>query len=338
MGGTCEERRSGPDLAAVLSDLGQRGGDQRRALARGSIGLLVSRRVIEGFGGMRERVERRPDGGVARQVERQLRLVDDAGELRAAAAAPHAPVRIADAEERRPLGARVRRRHGHEREAARGRDRLRGVDRAAAAHSDHAVDALRRLDPVGRDLLPARRRVDAELVPARAGNEKRAADSELAEEAGQLMEAPADDHGTFSRANSTNASATRLGVRPVERTSEISRVGSRPFTRAAARLPLASSGSIDEREMNVTPWPAATAAFTDSWSPSSSRTSRSRRRRPAERSSSSIICRTPAPSCIRISFSERRSSSPTVFPANRWSGGTASTTSSWKNGSKVTPL
>ena len=33
--------------------------------------------------------------------------------------------------------------------------------------------------------------------------------------------------------------------------------------------------------MNVTPCPASTALFTDSWSPSSSRTSRSRRRVPA---------------------------------------------------------
>ncbi len=97
--------------------------------------------------------------------------------------------------------------------------------------------------------------------------------------------------------------------------------GSRPLTRAAARLPAASSGSIDEREMNVTPWPAATAAFTDSWSPSSRRTSRSRARRPASRSSSSTIWRTPAPSCMKISVSSRSWSSPIDLPANRCLGG-----------------
>ena len=55
------------------------------------------------------------------------------------------------------------------------------------------------------------------------------------------------------------------------------------------------------------------------------------------RSSSSIICRTPAPSCMTISRSPRISSSVTVWPANGCPGGQARITSSWKNGSKTTP-
>ena len=56
-----------------------------------------------------------------------------------------------------------------------------------------------------------------------------------------------------ARANSTNASAARVGVRPDARTSEISRLASSPSTRAAVSVPAASSGSTAEREMNVTP-------------------------------------------------------------------------------------
>ena len=55
---------------------------------------------------------------------------------------------------------------------------------------------------------------------------------------------------------------------------------------------------------------------------------------PIERSSSSTIWRTPAPSCITIRLSPRSSSSETVRPANAWPGGQARITSSSKNGSK----
>ena len=50
---------------------------------------------------------------------------------------------------------------------------------------------------------------------------------------------------------------------------------------AAVSVPAASSGSTAEREMKVTPYPAWTALRTDSCSPSSSRTSRSRSRVPS---------------------------------------------------------
>ena len=58
---------------------------------------------------------------------------------------------------------------------------------------------------------------------------------------------------------------------------------------------------------------------------------------PARRSASSTICRTPAPSCIRIRVSLRRSSSVTVRPANAMPGGQTRTTVSRRNGSYSTP-
>ncbi len=70
---------------------------------------------------------------------------------------------------------------------------------------------------------------------------------------GQLFEAPADDHPSRSPANFTNASAARVAARPVARTSEISRTGSSPSTRASAIVPAARSDSIADREMKVTP-------------------------------------------------------------------------------------
>ena len=72
--------------------------------------------------------------------------------------------------------------------------------------------------------------------------------------AGSSLEAPADDHSdSFARANSTNASAARVGVRPEARASEISRLASSPSTLAAVSDPAASSGSTAEREMKATP-------------------------------------------------------------------------------------
>ena len=56
-----------------------------------------------------------------------------------------------------------------------------------------------------------------------------------------------------ARANSTNASATRVDTLPAPRTREISRVASIPSRRASARVPAARSDSTAVREMNVTP-------------------------------------------------------------------------------------
>ncbi len=144
----------------------------------------------------------------------------------------------------------------------------------------------------------------------------------------------------------TRGALARTRRRPARRASPRGRSSGRARSRATARaprparsprVPAARSASIAEREMNVTPKPPTTALRADSWSPSSSGTSRSRRRTPAARSSSSITCRTPAPSCISTSGSPCSSASDTLRFAKRWPRGTASTTSSRKNGSKTTP-
>ena len=105
----------------------------------------------------------------------------------------------------------------------------------------------------------ARRHGEVELGEALAGDQQRTSDPELGEDTGELRKAPADDHGNLPRAKSTNASATRVRVRPAPEASEISRLASRPSTRASASVPAASSDSTAVREMNVTPYPAATA-------------------------------------------------------------------------------
>ena len=130
----------------------------------------------------------------------ELRLVDDRCRMCSAAAAAHPPLRVADAEVRRPLGAGVRGGHRDEGQPGRRRDRLAEVDRAAASEREHAVRARRRrgclADPVRRDLAPARRRLDGqpEPVPARARHEQRRGDAGRGRRLGQRGKAPADDH------------------------------------------------------------------------------------------------------------------------------------------------
>ena len=199
---------------------------------------------------------------------------------------------------------------------------MRGVDRRAAADGEQRVGLGRDLDPVGRDLRPARGVRQVERVPALARDEQRPLDAELREHGGQLGRA------TSGRSSSACARARTRGRRGRSasrrgRWSGRGRCRARaasPSTRAAASVPAARSDSTDVLEMKVTPKPALTAVMTDSCRPSSRRTSRSRSRMPTRRSSSSIICRTPAPSCITISVSARISSSVTVRPANGWPG------------------
>src|SRR5205823_10696115 len=96
-----------------------------------------------------------------------------------------------------------------------------------------AASLLRDLaDPVSRHLRPAAGRIDAEVEPrpALARDQEGPADAKLFKECGQLGQRTANDQTRRSRANSTNASAARVGVRPPARTSEISRAGSRPST------------------------------------------------------------------------------------------------------------
>ena len=129
------------------------------------------------------------------------------------------------------------------------------VDRASAADCQDAVGALGQVDgvhdPVGRHLAPLGGHPHGR-IPARARDEERTGGTELRKHTFELAEAPADDHSR-ARANSTNASATRVDTRPPARTREISRDGSRPRTRASASVPVSSSRSTAVREMNVTP-------------------------------------------------------------------------------------
>ena len=117
-----------------------------------------------------------------------------------------------------------------------------------------AVGAGRHLDPVRRHLahVPAVGELD-DRVPARARDEERPLDPELGEHRGQLGERPADDHGSRSRANSTNARAARVSARPLRGRGRSRASSSSPSTRASASVPAARSDSTDEREMNVTP-------------------------------------------------------------------------------------
>ena len=87
-----------------------------------------------------------------------------------------------------------------------------------------------------------------------ARDQERPAHRNLREERLERCKTPADDHeASRSRANVTNASATRVRARPDADASEIWRVASRPSTRASPRRPAVSSASTAVREMNVTP-------------------------------------------------------------------------------------
>src|SRR5205814_9210185 len=105
-------------------------------------------------------------------------------------------------------------------------------------------------------LAPASRGFERQLLPgpARACDEERRLDPELARDVGELGQAPADDHrGSRARAYSRKARAARVSLRPVARATTISRTGSSPRTRAAVSVPAARSASIAVREMKVTP-------------------------------------------------------------------------------------
>ena len=141
-------------------------------------------------------------GGAAalrpREIERQLRVVDDPREVGAASAADHVLLRVADAVEGRPLRAGVRRRDGHERQLRHRRHGLSQIDRAAAADGQDRVRALcvRRdlRDPVARHLAPAACRGEVEVGPPGAGDQEGPLTADVGKHAGKLLEAPADDH------------------------------------------------------------------------------------------------------------------------------------------------
>ena len=244
---------------AVLEHRRQRRSDQPRAGERVTVGLVVVARDVERLGAVGERVQRRAAALGGRQLERQLRLVDDPRRTGAGAASAHPPVEVADAVERRPLGAGVRGRDRDERQPRLRRDRLAEVDRAPAAEREHHVCAAREpgdaLDLVRRGAGPGVDRLDRQglVEPAVRRDQVGVVRVELVEHPRKLVEPPAHDHASRSAAKATNASAARVEARPAARTSEISRAGSRPSTPAAASRPDSSSASTAEREMNVTP-------------------------------------------------------------------------------------
>ena len=200
--------------------------------------VRVGRRVVpfrvHRLGAVGERVHRRPDGLLARQRQRQLRLVDGAAEMRARAAALHLPLGVADAEVRRPLGAGIRRRHGDQRNVGVGGDRLAEVDRAAAAERDDAVARVRGGlgDALGRNLRPARGRRESPGACPTSARSRRAAGGRSAARRGragswrspQRTITPARARAQTRRTRALRAS--RCGR--VARARKISRTGSRP--------------------------------------------------------------------------------------------------------------
>ena len=134
------------------------------------------------------------------------------------------------------------------------RGRLRCLRRQRAARPPHKSPRQRPgLDPTAP---PTTRRRLRPGTTSGGWRRETVARSRAPRQGGRgLVEAPADDQRRSGERDEGvgNARATR----PVARTSEISREGSRPLTRAAASVPAAaSSGSTAVREMNVTPCPA----------------------------------------------------------------------------------
>ncbi len=211
---------------------------------------------------MGQGVERRADGLFERKSERQLRLVDDRDDPCTRPPGLQQASLVAHPEVRRPLRSGVRRRNREEGQSGLRRHRLRRVDRAPTTRADDEVGScgrgLRRLDRVER-AVPANARealVDGYVQirePCRR-DEHRSRAAELREQRSGLRESPANDHEpTRPLANSTNSWATRDRGRPDDDASEISRVASRPCTRASPSVPVSRFDSTAVREMNVTP-------------------------------------------------------------------------------------
>ena len=157
-------------------------------------------------------------------------------------------------------------------------------------------------------------RSDGHLAPARGRPGSRARPSAApATSSGRSTPTSSRTPGSSSRPQRTitpRAAPARTRRTPARRSSRRGptrgRCRCRARGRARGRAPRRASRPRARsrprcREMNATPKPPCTALRTDSCSPSSSGTSRSRSRFPLLRSSSSTIWRTPAPCCIRIS-------------------------------------
>ena len=227
--------------AGVSTTRGSHVRDELRALERVLVRLRVVPVRVQRLGAVRERVHRRADGLRPRQAERQPDVVDDAGgcarrrRRRASAAAGRA--RRSTASTPRPStssGPRRAARAPPPRSPCRGRSRCRRRRRRRRRARDRPPP---RCAPTAPRSSGRPARTAARAVPARARDEeRRLVHAELVEHLREQRDvAPADDHASRSRAKSTNACATRVSARPVERTSEISRAGLEPLRRARSR-------------------------------------------------------------------------------------------------------
>src|SRR5439155_12993343 len=102
---TAQQLRSRVEIAPVCEHARQMLADQAGALEGMLVSGWVVARHVEGFRAMCECVHCRAAALCARELERQLRLIDDPRQVRAAAAADHELLGISNAEERRPLRA-----------------------------------------------------------------------------------------------------------------------------------------------------------------------------------------------------------------------------------------
>ena len=93
------------------------------------------------------------------------------------------------------------------------------VDGGAAADREDPVGVDGYVDVHRGHLRPPGDVRHVERAPPLARDHERPCDAELGERRAELADPPADDHGSVSRANSTNARAARVSVRP-RRTDE----------------------------------------------------------------------------------------------------------------------
>ena len=204
----------------------------RAPFERALVALVGAALRVERLGAVCERVERRADGLGARKVERQVDVVDDRREVRAAAAADDAAdpgcARRSSASTRRPS-----RSSAPTRPAVRTRPTRPAPCRWPSRRRPRARRRRRRGTSIRSDGISDQRANmrQVEAIPALARDEQRPFDAELGEHAGQLRERPADDQdagsvepradhcsGARSRANSRKARVLRVSARPLERT------------------------------------------------------------------------------------------------------------------------
>ena len=223
-------------VVRALDDARQRLRDQTRARERMLVGVVVVSVHVERLGAVRERVHRRADRRPARQVERQLDVVDD---RRRAARRRRRRASSARGRARRSTSStpRLRTSSGSRRAGAprpprppcRGRSRCRRRARRRSRRPARAPTP-RRCGATGPRVQRACGSTGSSSSSQRGpATRSGALDAELVEHVRQLVEAPADDHASRDLANSTNACATRVSARPADRTSEIVARGLEPF-------------------------------------------------------------------------------------------------------------